>query len=213
MAQGDDTNTITIKAFLYNKTATYEHDVRQTGIDRRKDEVKMLINKITASENEMYDRRKKIEGFDIIFADGKTPILIEEAIDSYILGHFHATVALSAMAAERFLYDFVDFVTIKIQDKTLNDNQKQYLYKLSSRNLIDFFCEIGTINDKSKSMLHEILNTRSQWVHPQKTENSSNDAIETLNLLCNVLEERLSIFKYCDLKDGVFMLKDQNKQF
>jgi len=65
MAQGDVTNTITIKAFLYNKTVRYEHQLKQTGIDRRKDEVKMLINKIIASENEMYDRRKKIEGFDI----------------------------------------------------------------------------------------------------------------------------------------------------
>jgi hypothetical protein len=80
----------------------------------------------------------------------KVLILVEEAIDSYILGHFHATVALCAMAAERFLYDFVDFADIKIQDKTLNDKQKEYLYKLSSRNLIDFSCEIGTINDKTK---------------------------------------------------------------
>jgi hypothetical protein len=189
----------------------YEHELRQTGIDRRKDEVKMLINKIIASENEMYDRRKKIEGFDIIMADGKTPILVE-AIDSYILGHFHATVALCAMAAERFLYDFVDFADIKIQDKTLNDKQKEYLYKLSSRNLIDFFCEIGTINDKTKSMLHQISNIRNEQVHPQKMENSSNDAIKILNLLCNVLEEKLSLFKYYDLKDGVLVLKDQYKQ-
>jgi hypothetical protein len=43
-------------------------------------------------------------------------------------------------------------------------------------------------------------------------ESSSNDAIKILNLLCNVLEERLSLFKYYDLKDGELVLKDQYKQ-
>jgi hypothetical protein len=61
-------------------------------------------------------------------------------------------------------------------------------------------------------MLHQISNIRNEQVHPQKMENSSNDAIKILNLLCNVLEERLSLFKYYDLKDGVLVLKDQYKQ-
>lgn len=61
-------------------------------------------------------------------------------------------------------------------------------------------------------MLHQISNIRNEQVHPQKMESSSNDAIKILNLLCNVLEERLSLFKYYDLKDGELVLKDQYKQ-
>src|SRR5690349_16344371 len=103
----EKTNNITIKAFLYNKRARYEHEISQSGIDLRKDEVNALIKKITESQSQMYDRRKKIEGFDFIAADGQAPILVMEAIDSYILGHFNATIALSGMA-ERLLYDFID---------------------------------------------------------------------------------------------------------
>lgn len=99
MRPEDTTNSMTIKAFLYNKRRRFEHELGQIGIDRRKDEVKMLIKKITESENEMYDNW--------------APMLVEEAIDSYIIGHFNATIALSGMAAERFLYDFFDFVDIK----------------------------------------------------------------------------------------------------
>jgi hypothetical protein len=85
------------KAFLLNKKERSENEVKETGIDSRKDAVKALIRKIVESENEMYERRKNIQGFDLIMADGKVPALLREAIDSYTLGKIFATIALCAM--------------------------------------------------------------------------------------------------------------------
>jgi DNA-binding Xre family transcriptional regulator len=206
----DGTNDVTIKAFLLNKAARYEHYISQGGTDLRKDEVKALIETITKSENEMYERRKKIEGFDFIAADGKTPDLVKEAVDSYILGHYQATIALSGMAAERLLYDFIDFVEIRIQDKIILDSeQKAVLYKMPFNRLIEFFWRLGSLNDKTKNQLNKIAEIRNEYVHPQQTQKTSEVAIKILNLLCNVLEEKLSLFKFYDLKDGRFVLKHQ----
>ena len=127
------------KAFLLNKKERSENEVKETGIDSRKDAVKALIRKIVESENEMYERRKNIQGFDLIMADGKVPALLREAIDSYTLGNFFATIALCGMTAERLCYDFIDFIDIKIGEKLLNNEQKQVLYKLPFSSLVDFF--------------------------------------------------------------------------
>jgi hypothetical protein len=104
---------VLVKTFLLNKKERFEYEVKETGLDSRKDLVKDLIRKIE-SESEMYERRKSIRGFDIIMADGKVPALLKEAVDSYTLGNFFATIALCGMTAERLYYDFIDFVDIRI---------------------------------------------------------------------------------------------------
>ena len=124
-----ETKKIQIKTFLLNKKERFEYEVKETGIDSRKDEVKALIKKMVESEKDMYERRKNILGFDFIMADGKVPLLLKEAIDSYILGNFFSTIALCGMTAERLCFDFIDFVDIRIGEKLLNDEQKQILYK------------------------------------------------------------------------------------
>jgi hypothetical protein len=117
---------VLIKTFLLNKKERYEYEIRETGIDSRKDEVKDLIQKIAVSERDMYERRKNINGFDIIMADGKVPALLMEAIDSYILGNIFSTIALCGMSAERLCYDFIDFVDIKIGEKLLKMNKSKF---------------------------------------------------------------------------------------
>lgn len=49
---------VLIKTFLLNKKEHFEYEVKETGIDSRKDEVKGLIKKIVESEDDMYERRK-----------------------------------------------------------------------------------------------------------------------------------------------------------
>jgi hypothetical protein len=118
---------IQIKAFLLNKKERFEDEIVETGIDSRKDEVKSLIKKVAESEEDMYGRRKNIRGFDFIMAEGKIHTILKEAIESYILGNFFATIALSSMTAERLCYDFIDFVEIRVGKKLLSNEQKQEL--------------------------------------------------------------------------------------
>lgn len=99
----------------------------------------------------MYERRKNILGFDLIMADGKVPALLMEAVDSYILGNFYATIALCGMTAERLCYDFIDFVDIRIGEKLLNNKQKQVLYKLPFSSLVGFFGKSGPLTTELKA--------------------------------------------------------------
>jgi hypothetical protein len=199
---------VKIKAFLYNKKERYEWQVRETGRDSRIDEVKGIIEKITKSEDKMYERRKNIRGFDFIMAEGKVPILLREAIDSYILGNFFSTIAVCGMTAERLCYDFIDFVDIRIGEKLLSHEEKTALYKLPFNGMIDFFWKIGSLDKYTKDLLYQILDLRNRYVHPAMSqEQQAEDAMKILNLLCEVLEEKLSLFQFYDIKDGMFVLK------
>lgn len=154
----------------------------------------------------MYERRKNILGFDLIMADGKVPALLMEAVDSYILGNFYATIALCGMTAERLCYDFIDFVDIRIGEKLLNNKQKQVLYKLPFSSLVDFFWKIGSFNDRTKGLMFNISDIRNRHIHPTMVR-PAEDAINILNLLCKVLEEKLSIFQFYEINDGKLVLK------
>jgi hypothetical protein len=201
-----DDKEITIKTFLLNKRERYDYEVKEIGRDSRKDEVKALIGRIAESENNMYERRKNIQGFDFIMAEGKVPLILREAIDSYLLGNYFSTIALCGMTAERLCYDFIDFVDIRIGEKLLDSEQKQVLYKMPFNGLVEFFWKIGSFNDTTKNLMYQISDIRNRYVHPTKTK-PPEDAIKILNLLCVVLEEKLSLFQFYDIRDGKFVLK------
>jgi|SRR5215211_4171252 len=131
-------------------------------------------------------------------ADGKVPTLLMEAIDSYIPGNFFSTIALCGMTAERLCYYFIDFVDIRIGEKLLNDEQKQILYKLPYNSLVEFFWKIGSFNDSTRSLMFQISEIRNRHIHPTMIR-PAEDAIKILNLLCKVLEEKLSIFQFYDI--------------
>jgi hypothetical protein len=103
-------------------------------------------------------------------------------------------------------YDFIDFVDIKIGEKLLSNEQKQVLYKLPYSSLVDFFREIGSFNESTRKLMFKISNIRNSHIHPTMT-NPAEDAIKILNLLCEVLEEKLSVFQFYDIRDGELVLK------
>ena len=69
----------------------------------------------------MYERRKRIDGFDFIYAEGKIVGLLTEIFDNYILGNYYSTIATSSMVAERLCYDFIDFLEVKFGNKVLDE--------------------------------------------------------------------------------------------
>jgi hypothetical protein len=44
---------VLVKTFLLNKKERFEYQIRETGLDSRKDEVKDLIKKVVESEDDM----------------------------------------------------------------------------------------------------------------------------------------------------------------
>jgi hypothetical protein len=194
-----------VKAFLLNKRKDYERDLKESGRDGWKEETEGLISLIQNNHNSIYERRKEIDGVGIVYAEGKMWELLQEAKNSYMLGHYYSTIALSGMAAERLCYDYIEFSQIQINGTTLNDKAKQELINLPLRHLINFLYEYGIIDNESKSVLHRIADKRNLHVHPKMSSDQKRDAIDALNSLCKVAESLLSMFRFYDLVDGKFI--------
>jgi hypothetical protein len=198
-----------VRAIIINKRTDYERDLKQSGRDGWKEETEGLIRIVQDNYDSIYKRRKEIEGAGIVWAEGKMWKLFQEAKNSYLLGHYYATIALSGMAAERICFDYIDFSEIQINGKTLSDKAKQELINLPLRHLINFLYEYGIIDDKSKKVLHRIADIRNATVHPKMLSDPKKDAIEVLNKLCKVAENLLSMFRFYDLVNGRFVKRPQ----
>ena len=196
-----------VQAFILNKKEDYERDLKKSGRDGWKEEIEGLIRLIQDNHDSIYIRRKEIEGAGIVYAEGKMWKLLQEAKNSYLLGHYYSTIALSAMAAERICYDYIEFSQIQIDGKTLSDKAKEELIYLPLNHLIDFLHECGIIDDRSKGVLHYISEVRNKHVHPKMKNDPQKDAIKVLNKLCNVAENLLSMFRFYDIVDGKFVRK------
>ena len=190
-----------VKAFLYNKKEDYQRVLDQSGSDYWRQEVDQMVEGIPRARDEMYDRRKRIDGFGLIYAEGKVVDLLNELFDCYVLGKYYATIALCGMAAERMCYDYLDYSDIKINNKTLSEIEKEELYNIQYIKLLDFLLKIGILDVKSRTILAKINDIRNRHVHP-KMKGADVDSLEIINLLCHVLEDRLSISKFYDVVNG-----------
>ena len=93
----EEQNEHKVRAFFLNKKEDYERDL-ETGRDGWKEEVEGLISLFQNEHDSLYKRRKEIEPVRILYAEGKMWELLQEAKNSYVLGHYYSTIALSGMA-------------------------------------------------------------------------------------------------------------------
>jgi hypothetical protein len=204
---------VPISAYLYNKKEAYEDEFRKTGHDAREDEVKALIKDIQDHFDAILDRRKKIEGVGILYIQyGKFQDLLHEAFSVYELGFYYSTISLCGTLSERICYDFIDMMEISVDNEKLDQKTKESLYELPFRHLLEFLEKQNKIDQDNSNLLHQIYDKRNQYVHPKRMGNAEFDALWALNTMCKVLEGLLSIFKFYNLKDGKFFVKDEYKK-
>lgn len=201
--------SIQIRSFLLNKKERYEYDMNRFGEDGRLTETESLIEAIKKSKNEIYERRKNVIGFDFIYAEGKIIALLSEVFNVYCLGMYYSAIATCSMAAERLCYDFLDFLEIKFGNKLLDDSDKELLAHIPLSRLIELLLKINIVDEESKTLLFQIIEIRNRYIHPKATDADTlkNDALKIVNLLCRVLESRLSMFRFYELVDGKFIRK------
>lgn len=211
--QGDAKNEDLITIFLYNKVNVGGHD----DTEYIKSEIQALIDRIAESKDAMFERRKDV-GVGILFggniyADGrveelKVIQLLMDAFESYVLGKYYAAVAVSGMAAERLVYDFIELLPIKFGEQNLTLEAKKELMYIQYSKLLLTLKSIGVFNDNEFKILNQINIIRNNHVHP-KMENVEQDATKIVKLLCQLLELKLSMFRFYDVVDGRFQLKPE----
>lgn len=196
-----------VRTYILNKRSDLEKFQKDTGRDMNESEVMGLVQGIQKDAAGMLARRREIDGFGMIYAEGKFAELIGEAVMTYELQFYTSTISLCGTMAERICYDLIDFSSITINGKELKPEEKSMLYEMPFRNLLEFLTELGLIDKNSKSVLHEMYNVRNKYVHFKTSTNAKADALHVLNKFCSVAENLFSIFKYYDLVDGKLVKK------
>jgi hypothetical protein len=184
---------VAVKAYIYNKKEAFDETLKKTGHDDREEEVRALIQRI------------------LYIHYGKFGDILTELFTLYELGFYNSTILLCGTLAERICYDLIDFMKITIDGRELDAESKKRLYKLSFRELLDFLVGLNYISEKDSSLLHEIYNTRNRYSHLAEGGNVESDSITTLNRMCRVLVSLFDIFKFYDVRDGVFYTKGEYK--
>jgi|SRR5215212_5100426 len=203
---------VPIRAFIYNKKEDDDNIVEKGGHDYREDEVRGLIQTIRGSFNDILERRRNIEGLEILYIHfGKFGDILTELFRLYELGFYNSTILLCGTLAERICYDLIDFMDITVDGTKLDAESKEHLYKLSFRELLNFLVAVDYTSEKDSNVLHQIYNIRNTYAHPAKGGNSESDSITTLNRMCRVLVSLFDINKFYELRQGRYFVKEEYK--
>jgi len=200
---------VSTKIYVLNKRETLEADFK-AGKDRWKEETDRIITFIERDRNNIYRRRRQVEGFGTIYAEGRMIDLLKEVLKSYELGMYHSTIALCGMTVERICYDFIDFSEILINGTKLEQSEKKELYNVPLRALIDFLNKIKIFSDRSRKLLLAINDKRNSYVHPKMTGNEQKDALGALNTLCNAIEEIFSKHIFTKNSHGFILFRKKD---
>ena len=113
---------------------------------------------------------------------------MDEAYKSFFIGLYHSTIALSSVASERLCYDILEKSVIKIGEKVVDNEQKKAFFRIPYAALIELLFNIGLITEQTKKDMNKINDIRQRYIHPILEGKLYEDAKQSLNLLCTIID-------------------------
>jgi hypothetical protein len=205
-------NEIPLRVWWFQEKESLEKVLKETGEDMIQKQVDYFIRHIIDDKTQIYSRRREIMGAGMIYTqDLKFADLLDEAVRAYTLGMYNSSISLSCIAAERFLYDFIDIADITLNSRILSNEAKSYLYYIPIARLGEFFEDLNVIDHESRTLLAKINDMRNRYVHPKMKDhqNLKKESLEALNLMCELAKRRLSILNFYDVVDGKLVRKPE----
>lgn len=192
-----DNNTELIDVFFNFTKNALQHDFAREQIRQS------LSDKLQKQVPDILSRMEDMHPF-VTTELGEYVDIIGEARTSYELGLYVAAVTLAGVAAERFSSEL--YSRIKIQrgqdemavSQVFGDTPSQY-------RRIEILYAFGVISQSIRAKLQRIREIRNSYVHPKGNHRSSEDALETLNVFFEILQERFEE-KYT-FRDGMIVPK------
>lgn len=218
---------LTITVAVFRKKEDYVKELEESGKDQWMADALSIVDNVKNDVRNIYERRKHIEGFGIILAEGGFHNILREAMYAYELGLFHSTIALCGTVIERICYDRLDSHSYSLDGTASYDYEggwdamvkhgeavRKALLSVPFRALVTFMKEINpNLDDKTESMMHEIYDIRNRYVHPTKKLNPKTDADRIINLTCNVTERLCGMNHRMAIKNGKIVRSDEFKQY
>ena len=154
---------------------------------------------VTQLRKERFDDKRILKnarlivGCEIIDFENRFTGILDLAYKSFLLGMYYSTVSLTSLAAERLCYDLIENSEIRFGGRVLDSKQKEVLYRIPYSDILDFLYDMKVIDKKIKDNLFEINNKRHRYIHPTFKGDPMNDAVFTLNKLCETIDLILNL--------------------
>jgi hypothetical protein len=146
--------------------------------------VKELCNNIEGVRK----NARLVAGCSVIEFENKFVILLDEGYRSFLIEHYHSTVSICSIAMERLCYDLVENSQIQIDGLELGYEQKKSLFDIPFFKLVEFLRKIGKITGQMQTDMQKLISLRNKYVHPLLEGDSFEDANESINLLCKIID-------------------------
>jgi hypothetical protein len=146
--------------------------------------VKELCNNI----ERVRKNAKLVDGCSGIEFENKFVVLLDEGYLSFLIGLYHSTVSICSIAMERLCYDVVENSQIQIDSQELAYEQKKSLFDIPLFKLIGFLRKTGQITEQMKKHMLKLNDLRNKYVHPVLEGEPFEDANESINLLCKIID-------------------------
>jgi len=131
---------------------------------------------------------KLVAGCSGIEFENKFVILLDEGYLSFLIGLYHSTVSICSIVMERLCYDLVENSRIQIDGQELAYEQKKSLFDIPFFKLVGFLRKIGQITAQMQGDMQKLNSLRNKYVHPLLEGDSFEDAHESINLLCKIID-------------------------
>jgi hypothetical protein len=113
-----------------------------------------------------------------------------ELFQVFIYGQYYSAIALAGVTAERFCIDLLLVAEIKVDGRSLSDEEKQAITEMRFYDIIELLRKWELIQEATKTKLHEIRRTRNKYVHPAHPPFSTakSDSERLIKTLCGIAQ-------------------------
>lgn len=180
------------KVFVNGLPALYEALMRAGKPEECRQYVaELLETSFKADFEEKVDRFLEIPG-GIFPADMPYFSIYSELIQLYTNGLYYSAVVLAGVLCERICYDILSSLDLKVNQAKLTPGQIAWLFKLNLADVINLLYEWKLVKDETKEKMHQIRDTRSRYIHPEKTQpNAEQDSLEMIKRISTILKNEV----------------------
>jgi hypothetical protein len=155
--------------------------------EKREDQANKVIDRLI-SNADVAKNASSVDGINIIEVDYKFVRLLDEAYKSFLLGLYYSTISLCSIATERLCYDILEKSSMKFNERIINYKNKKKFFKIPYSALLELLHGIGLVTGQTESDMFKMNRIRQRYVHPLLEGNLYQDARDSINLLCWIID-------------------------
>lgn len=146
-----------------------------------------ILSEHTKNADFIIERVRTLRAVPFIQLSEKVMERLKEALTCYVNGLDYATIIVVGGVAESITLEIIDETDVRFNGTEIHLEQKKSFETFSQEMRIDFLSQAKRISPEVAGKLHEIRKKRNDYIHPKRAVRASNDSMNMLNLLIDIL--------------------------